>query len=108
MVQAISIIITLFAVFAWSRAFLRFKDKKINFSEFLFWSIIWLGISLLSFNPTLISFVSFKVGIERPIDLVVYLSIILLFYLVFRMYVKHEKIEQEITEIVSDIALRKK
>ncbi|MBI4918742.1 DUF2304 family protein [archaeon] len=108
MIQAISVIILVFALFAWSRAILRFKDNKLNTSEFIFWSIIWLGVSLLALNPELAGLVSFKIGIERPVDLVIYLSIILLFYLIFRMYVKQDKIEQEITELVRELSLRKK
>ncbi len=108
MVQAISIVIIIFALFAWSRALLRFRDKKIKGSEFSFWSFIWLSVISLSLNPELAGLISFKLGIERPVDLVVYSSVLLLFYLVFRVYVKQEKTEQEITEVVRELALRKK
>ncbi len=108
MVQAISIIIIVFALFAWSRALLRFKDKKLNSSEFFFWSCLWLGVSLLALNPELAGFVSFKIGIERPVDLVIYSSVLLLFYLLFRTYVKQDKMEQEMTELVRELSLRKK
>ncbi|MBI5065272.1 DUF2304 family protein [Candidatus Woesearchaeota archaeon] len=108
MVEAISVIIIIFALFAWSRALLRFKDKKIKGSEFSFWTLIWLSVLVLSLNPELAGLISFKLGIERPVDLVVYSSVLLLFYLNFRIYVKQEKTEQEITELVRELALRKK
>jgi len=108
MVQTISVILILFAFFAWSRAFLRFKDKKINISEFSFWSLIWLLVVMIAINPELVSLVSFKVGINRPVDLVIYLSIILLFYLNFRLYVNQEKTNSEITTLVRELSLRKK
>jgi len=108
MVQTISIIIIIFALFAWSRAFLRFKDKKITISEFSFWSFIWAGVVIVAWNPEVISLVSLKVGIQRPIDLVIYSSVLLLFYLNFRLYVKQDKTDSEITEIVRELSLRKK
>ena len=44
-------------------------------------------------------------GIARGADLIVYVSVVLLFYLIFRLYVKMEKIEQDVTKVVRKIAI---
>ncbi|MBU1854341.1 MAG: DUF2304 domain-containing protein, partial [Nanoarchaeota archaeon] len=44
-------------------------------------------------------------GIGRPIDVVIYASIIVLFYLIFRMYVKIESMEQNITKVVREVTI---
>lgn len=105
--EPIQIAAIIFALFAYSRVILRYKDKKMSNSGFLFWSIIWISIIVFASIPQVInSFASFF-GIGRPIDLVVYVSIVLLFYLIFRMYVKIESQEQNITKIVRNIAMKK-
>lgn len=108
MISIIQIFATVFALFAWSRALLRYKDRKISNNEFIFWSVIWLGVVVVAFIPGISALVSDAIGIRRPIDFFVYLSIILLFYLVFRIYIKLDTVNGEITKIVREFALRKK
>lgn len=108
MITIIQLIALVFSLFAWSRALLRYKDRKIPPMDFIFWTVVWSGIAVVSLFPNIISFLSRTTGVGRPIDLFVYGGIILLFYLVFRIYVKAEQQEQNITKLVRDLALRKK
>lgn len=108
MITIIQILIILFAIFAWSRAFLRLKDKTIKINEFIFWSIIWASLIIFSASPVLLSTLSTFVGIQRATDFAVYTSIIILFYLIYRIYAKIEKQEQDITRIVRNISLKRK
>lgn len=101
------IIIVLFVLFAWSRVFLRFRDRKISSWEFAFWSFLWIVALVVLFIPAITQPVANFLQIGRGIDVVVYLSIILLFYLVFRIYVKMEGVEQEITKVVREVSLRR-
>ena len=105
--KVIAILAIAFALFALSRALLRYKDKKISLREFSFWSVIWIGIMVLSVFPEALSTISKYFGIERPIDLVVYGSIVLLFYLIFRLYVRIEQTDQSITKLVRMIAIER-
>ena len=58
-------------------------------------------------NPDLTFRLSDFLGIERGIDVAVYGSIIILFYLMFRIFVKLEMLEQEITKTVRNDAISK-
>lgn len=80
----IQIILIVFLVFAVSRVFLRFRDSSLSFGAFLFWVAIWLVAGFSIINPDFTSFVAQKIGIQRGTDVVIYLSLSLLFYLVFR------------------------
>ena len=106
--ELIQIIAIVFALFALSRAALRLRDKQINFVQFMFWGMIWVMVIVVAFVPKITFFFSNLLGIERGIDFAVYISIILLFYLMFRLYVKLDKIEEDMTKIVRKIAIRKK
>jgi small membrane protein len=105
--EVIQIIIIVFALFALSRAFLRFKDNRLTVRDFSFWVVLWIAVIILSFMPNLISYASVIFGIGRGIDMIVYLGIIVLFYLVFRLYVKIENQEKELTRLVRNISIGK-
>ena len=60
--QYYAIIATAFFLFAWSRAVLRFKDKKINISELSFWTVLWWGLAVVVVHPQIIAAVSGVLG----------------------------------------------
>lgn len=103
----IQIILIIFSLFALSRVFLRFKGGQIRAMEFVFWTTVFsvaiVGVSL----PGEISKLAALLGVGRGVDLIIYASIAVLFYLVFRLYVFLEDVRHEITEVVRRIALKK-
>lgn len=74
----------------------------------IFWTCIFgLGFTAELF-PNLTTEIAQKAGITRGVDAVVYTSIALLFYLVFRLYVYLEDIRKEITTLIRMIAIKDK
>ena len=63
-----------------------------------------MGIIILL--PDTTSFLAELVGVGRGADLVVYLSIVLIFYIIFQMTIKIEKIERNITKVVRTVAMK--
>ena len=106
--QLSQIVIVVFALFALSRAFLRYKDKNLSAGELVFWCIIWLLVVLVGLSPDTHSWVANMQGIGRPVDVLVYVSLMLLFYLIFRIYVKLDQQERAMTEVVRKVALNKR
>jgi len=45
--------------------------------------------------------------VEKGADLAIYISILFLFYLVFKLIVKFDKQERDMTKLVREIALKK-
>ncbi len=107
MISTIQWIIIVFAAFALSRAYLRYRDEKITGRELLFWSLIWVGGIFIVLNQGVAIYMADLFGIGRGADLIIYISIVLLFYLVFRIYVKIETIEQDITKVVREVGIEK-
>ena len=85
---------------------LRYRQRKIGLVVFLLWFLLWLGIEVVILFPNSAMEVAHLVGIGRGTDLALYLSVMLIFYLLFRMYVRLEQVNQEITQIVRVVALR--
>ncbi|MBM2820497.1 MAG: hypothetical protein HW405_257 [Candidatus Berkelbacteria bacterium] len=102
----IKIIFTLFAVFAWSRAVIRFYTKDLNLKELFFWSLLWALMIVLVFVPGKTNFLAKMLGMERGNDAMFFLGIVALFYASYRLYVKSNEQEKEITRLVRALALK--
>lgn len=101
----IQILISIFALFAISRLVLKFKKTELRISKFFIWLIFWLAVGVVVWIPDATNMAANFLGIGRGADLVFYLSIILIFYLIFRIYIKIEKVEKDITKVVRKDAL---
>lgn len=106
MLTPIQILFSVFILFAISRVILRFREKIIAPGVALFWAIVWsaalIGVVLPATTTKIASFF----GVGRGVDVIVYISLSLLFYLVFRIYVMIEDLRREITYIVRHVALK--
>jgi small membrane protein len=103
----LQILIALFALFAISRSYLRFKHGNATLSEFAGWSMLWAAMALIVFIPAITKWPANLFGIQRGIDVIVYMGIVVLFYLTYRIYSKIEKVEQDITKLTRELAKRK-
>lgn len=106
--MAIKIILILFILLVLLRVFFRFKAKELTRLQFWGWLIIWLLAIIIIVFPQITSYLAIKLGVGRGVDLAVYSSIILLYYLVFRLFIRLEKMEKNITELVRKMALDQK
>jgi len=104
--QLIQVMLIGFALFALARTTKNFKKKRINTFGFMFWTFLWFSIIVVAILPGVTSLFTRIFNVGRGVDFLIYISITLLFYLVFKIFEKLEKIEEEITEIVKKDALR--
>lgn len=100
----IKILTLIFVFFALSRAILRFKDRSIKVTELALWIIVWTAMFVLVFFPELSSQIATDLGMQRGADTAFFVSIILLFYLVFRMYVKIDTLDKHITDLTIEVS----
>jgi small membrane protein len=100
--------VSIFVVFALSRAYLRHRDGLMNILTLILWNVLWVGIGFFVWWPKVSDLIAHNVGIGRGVDALVYVSIVALFYGIFRIYIKLEFIEREITSLVRNLAFRDK
>jgi hypothetical protein len=103
MVQILALV---FFTFTLSRAFLRWRDGSLTLGELVFWGLVWVGMGVIVLAPQITTRVAGWLGVGRGSDLVLYGAVALVFYLVFRIYVMLERLEQQITTLVRHEALR--
>lgn len=102
------LLLTVFLLFALSRVMLRFIGGALSFFGLLFWSALFGSSIVVVLFPRITGAIAQLVGIGRGVDAVLYASITLLFYLVFRLYIYLEDIRQEITQLIQKLALKEK
>lgn len=102
----IKLIVSVFVLFAISRVWLRYRDGSIGVLGMVTWTTLWCGIATFAWWPRVTDFFAEKIGVGRGVDALVYISIIALFYGLFRIYVKMEYLEHEMTALVRTMALR--
>jgi hypothetical protein len=102
------IFLSLFLFFALTRVILRFKEGVLTVGNFLFWFLSFFIAIVIVINPGISSIIAQTAGIGRGSDIVIYISITLIFYLIFRLYIYLEDLRSDITQIVSKLALKDK
>ncbi|MCK4540160.1 DUF2304 family protein [Candidatus Parcubacteria bacterium] len=103
--QIIALLIILFFLV---RLFWQRKNKQVSRTEFFFWLIFWFLVALVIIFIKKIDILVAGLGFSATgIDVLLYLSVAALFYLIFRLRLKLEKIDREITKIVREIAVKK-
>ncbi len=103
----IQILAILFVVFALWRVVSKFKRKELKVLEFLMWLIFWLAVGVAFITPEALTLLANLLGIGRGADLVLYVAVVVVFYLMFRIFVRLEKMEKDITKVVRKNALEK-
>ncbi len=73
-----------------------------------FWILFWVGVSLVVMWPNSVQMIARVFGIGRGSDFVLYISVITLFFLVFRLHIKIENMNRDVTRVVREKALKKK
>ncbi|KKQ78889.1 MAG: hypothetical protein UT01_C0057G0002 [Candidatus Daviesbacteria bacterium GW2011_GWA1_38_7] len=106
MLTTIQIVLLVFILFAISRVLLRIKEKVISTQVGFFWFLIWLAAFVGVILPGTTTKLASYFGVGRGVDVIVYLSLALLFYLVFRIYVMIEDLRHEITYLIRQLALQ--
>ena len=104
----IQIFICLFALFAITRTVRQFRQGTLTIAWFIVWVLFWGLVAGAGISPQSTDVFAKWVGVGRGADFVTYLSLIALFYLAFRLFIKIEDVEREITRLVRTLALGEK
>ena len=95
-------------ILAITLSILRFRDGKMSLGMFLVWIFIWLVVIIISIYPDSTNYLASFTGIGRGLDLVLILGLLLSFYMIFKMYNKIETVEEELTDLVRELAIQRK
>lgn len=103
--QSLIIIAALLAVLG---LYKRKKTGQLDNITGFFWLLFWLLVIIAAVWPNSTSLIAKFFGIGRGVDLVMYIAIAGLFYLVFRTQVKLEELNRNLTKLVRKDSLKNK
>lgn len=104
----VQLILVLIIIFILSRIWRQYRQGQVGGKVFLAWIIFWFSTGQAVLNPRLATWVANLVGVGRGTDLVLYLAVVLVFYFIFRIFVRLDQMDKKITKIIRVIALNEK
>jgi hypothetical protein len=104
--HAIQVVLICFAVFAMSRIVLRYRRGGLRLLHLGLWLLFWVGVVVAGVQPNTTDLLARWLGVGRGVDIAMYLSILMIFYLLFRSFAKVEDLDRQLTRVVRANALR--
>ncbi len=85
----------------------KWRRRELPTGLFAGWTLLWIAIAVVVQLPQKTDVIAQVFGIGRGVDALLFLAVLALLLLVFRLYLRIERIEREITTLTREIALSK-
>ncbi|KKW42399.1 MAG: hypothetical protein UY92_C0007G0038 [Candidatus Magasanikbacteria bacterium GW2011_GWA2_56_11] len=105
MVLLFQILFLVFVLFALLTVTRRKRDGLLGPKGMWFWIVFWLAAAVVVMLPNSTQVIAGYLGIGRGADLVLYVSLTVIFFLLFKLHVKIEAVSRDITRVVRQAAL---
>jgi len=102
----IQYLIILFAAFLIARTLVNFQKRKIDLKQTILWIILWIVLLIVAILPSIMGIPATILGIQRSVDVFVYIGIIILFYMCFYLYSRLDDQREKITKLSRVIAIQ--
>lgn len=104
--KTLPILVSIFIVIMIVKLIKQRRDNKLSNLSLFAWLVLWLAVLLVFWQPEITSLIAFNLGVQRGADLVVYLSIIVILYLLYKIFVRFNKIDEALTKLVRAEAIK--
>jgi small membrane protein len=101
----IQILIVIFAAFLIGRTLVNFQKHKLDLKQTIIWMIVWIILLIVGILPEVMGIPALILGIQRSVDVFIYVGIVILFYIVFLLYSKLESQREKITKLIRVVAI---
>lgn len=102
----IQIALVTFAAFAVAGAILRYRRGEMRRGPAALWIAVWAAVVVFVASPDISQDVAIVLGVGRGVDVLVYVSIVVLLFLQYRTWARQEKIDRAITALAREAALK--
>jgi hypothetical protein len=85
----------------WRRA----RQDALSRRAAILWSFLWIAGAVVVMLPDVANLFANLVGVGRGADAILYLSVLLIVYLMFRVFLRLDRMERDLTKLVRRIAL---
>lgn len=94
------ILIVIAAVVLVAKAGMRLTRRKISWWLFLAWLFFWAVIVVVGIFPAIINRLADRVGVGRGVDLMIYLALGVIVYILFKQQARLGKQEKDLAKMV--------
>ena len=101
----LQIIITILVIAALSAVVNKKRQSKLSLGQAATWFILWLVVLIVFWYPESTSYLASTLGIGRGADLITYVAILAMFFMMFRMYLRMDKMNTDITKVVRKVGI---
>lgn len=101
----IQILLILFFLFALLKVVGRFRAGDLSSVGMAGWIIFWVLATVVVLLPNSTAYVAKIVGIGRGADLVVYVALAAIFFIIFKLMIRIEMLNRDITKLTRKISL---
>ena len=108
MVTKFAYLVFLVAIIMIISTWIQYHKRKITASWAIFWSGLWIVGTIAVFSVGILDIIGEYVIQDNGRQLVVYLCIILLFFICYRLFLAIQKLNDSVSKLVEEIAKRKK
>lgn len=105
-IHLFQILFTILTIISIGIMVLRYKQHKTTMLTLILWTIVWIVLLIFAFMPQLSDKVAHHFGIGQGVNLLFAIAIIGCFYLIFHLYDKVDKQEQNINKLVKELAIK--
>ncbi len=98
-------ILIIFAIIVLAKTYRQYQAHKVSLYWAIVWSLMWIILIIVAFTPQTTDIIAKYVGVEKGADLFVYSSIVIIFYALYRILSRQEKMNKETTNLVRQIAI---
>lgn len=107
MIILFQMLFVLFAVYAIFFVIKKKQDELLGPKGMLFWIVFWIAVIVVVVWPNSAAMIAHVFGIGRGADFVMYMALAILFFIVFRLHIKIEIMNRDVTKVVREKALTK-
>jgi len=104
--QPIYIITVILSIAVLTNIFIKIKDKKLIINELIFWILILAALILISIFPDFAVKAAHFFGFKTGFDFFIAVSILTIFLFLFNIYKKMRLIEEKLTKLNENIAIK--
>lgn len=103
--QMLLFIIIIFVIF---KTWVAYRRRNLSGIFTFVWIAFWLAALFLVFQQNLVTNIAHRFGVSRGVDFVIYLSLIAIFYLIYKILSSLDEADRRVTRLVRQIALTEK
>ena len=95
------------ATVAISKSYIDFRARTESLQMFLLWSLTWVGVVLFALFPSIVDIIlAYTASGRAGLGTFFGMALVFVLFVVYRIYIKLERVEQQLIKTIQELALK--